>query len=68
MSEIDLKLIYERFDSIDKQLKELREATKSIPIKIDYPISKSRQPQCEEDLKPKYLNLFDNEQWDEENK
>lgn len=50
MNEIDLKLIYERFDSIDKQLKELREATKSIPIKIDYSISKSTIPQWEEGL------------------
>ena len=55
MNEMDLKLIYERFDSIDKQLTQLRkEVDEMLP-------RKNWRPQWEE-------NLSDNEQWDEENK
>lgn len=56
MNEIDLKLIYERFDSIDKQLTQLRkEVDKMLPKK------KQWLPQWEE-------NLSDNEQWDNDHK
>jgi hypothetical protein len=56
MNEIDLKLIYERFNEIDRQLTQLRkEVDEMLPKK------KPWVPQWEE-------HLSDNEQWDEANK
>lgn len=56
MSETDLRLIYERFSEIDKELTQLRK-------EMDEMLPKKKQwlPQWEE-------SLYDNEKWDNEHK